>query len=106
MNSGGIEECHPILVGQNTPKGEFILNKRITESIGYGGDVLQFKETSDGVFAIHRVYLLNPKEHRAERLRSNDPANRKITFGCINVDSAVYNQLVDCCSRNYPILIK
>lgn len=104
--SGGIEECHPILVGKDTPVGEFTLNKRITESPGYGGDVLQFKDTPNAVFAVHRIYLLNPKEQRAKRLKSSNPADRKITFGCINVDPAVYERLVDCCSRNYPILIK
>jgi signal peptidase I len=103
---GGTEECHPVLVGGDTPRGEFVMNKRVTESAGYGGDVLQFRDDPDGVYAIHRVYLLNPKEKRAERLRSPDPKQRRITRGCVNVDPAVYDRLMSCCSRNQALLIK
>jgi signal peptidase I len=103
---GGAEECHPVLIGADTPRGEFTLNQRITQSPGYGGDVLQFRDDPDGVYAIHRVYLLNPKEKRAERLRSPDPKMRRITHGCINVDPAIYSKLMDCCSRNEVLLIK
>lgn len=103
---GGTEECHPVLVGGDTPRGEFVLNQRITKSPGYGGDVLQFRDDPDGVFAIHRVYLLNPKEKRAERLRSPDPKVRRITHGCINVDPEVYVRLVECCSRSETLSIK
>ena len=103
---GGTLQCHPVLIGADTPRGSFIINQRITEDPGYGGDVLQFKEDATGVYAIHRVYLLNPKERRAERLKSADPARRRITNGCINVDPEVYSQLVDCCSRNGELLVK
>lgn len=103
---GVAEECHPVLVGADTPHGEFIVNKRVTADPGYGGDVLQFHETMNGVFAIHRVYLLNPKEHRAERLRSSDPTARHITRGCINVEPVVYERLMDCCSRNEKLIVK
>lgn len=83
-----------------------MLNQRITESPGYGGDVLQFKETADSVYAIHRVFLLNQKEKRAERLKSAKVADRNITKGCINVSPEVYSRLVDCCSRNQALLIR
>ena len=103
---GGAEECHPVLVGGDTPRGEFIMNQRVTQSAGYGGDVLQFRDDPDGVYAIHRVYLLNPKEKRAERLRSPDPKIRRITRGCVNVAPEVYDRLMDCCSRDGALLIK
>jgi hypothetical protein len=103
---GGTEECHPVLIGESTPRGNFVINRRITDDPGYGGDVLQFKEDATSVYAIHRVYLLNPKEKRAERLKSDDPARRRITNGCINVDGEVYSKLVDCCSRNGALLVK
>lgn len=106
MQPGGTEECHPVLIGADTPRGEYVLNQRLTDDAGYGGDVLQFLEGPKEVYAIHRVYLLNPKERRAERLRSPDPKQRKITRGCINVDPAVYARLLECCSRNFPILVK
>jgi hypothetical protein len=103
---GGAEECHPVLVGADTPRGEFIMNQRMTQSPGYGGDVLQFKDDPNVVYAVHRVYLLNPKEKRAERLRSPDPKQRQITRGCVNVEPAVYDRLMDCCSRDGALLIK
>ena len=106
MQPGGTEECHPVLIGADTPRGQFVLNQRLTSDPGYGGDVLQFKDDPTEVYAIHRVYLLNPKERRAERLKSPDPKQRKITRGCINVDPAVYERLVACCSRDALILIK
>lgn len=103
---GGAEECHPVLVGADTPRGEFTINQRVTSSAGYGGDVLQFKEDKTGVWAIHRVYLLNPKEKRAERLRSLDPKQRQITHGCVNVQPEVYMKLLACCSRNGTLIVK
>jgi hypothetical protein len=103
---GGAEECHPVLVGQDTPRGTFTLNQRLTDSPGYGGDVLQFKDDPTEVFAIHRVWLLKPSEKRAERLRSSDPKVRKVTKGCINVEPVIYERLRDCCSRNGSLVIR
>jgi hypothetical protein len=88
-----------VLVGKDTPVGEYQLQHRLVDSPGYGGDVLQFKEEELDIFAIHRVWLLRPQEKREERLKNNDPKKRHITKGCINVDPVVYEQLVDCCSE-------
>lgn len=103
----GTEECHPALLGKSipTPRGEFTIKKRITSDPGYGGDVLQFYETSTMVFAIHRVWLLKPEQKRMERLKSRHVKDRFITGGCINVDSEVYRKLMDCCS-NTQLIIK
>lgn len=106
LQPGDAQECHPVLIGPDTPRGEFTLNQRLTPEVGYGGDVLQFKVSSDGVFAIHRVYLLNPRERRADRLKSLDPKDRQISKGCVNVAPEVYKKLLDCCSRNGQLLIK
>jgi hypothetical protein len=87
-------KCYPALVGRDTPLGMYELHKRITDSPGYGGDVLQFFETPNYVYAIHRLWLLRPAEHRAERISSSNPADRReVTGGCINVSPAVYDQL-------------
>jgi hypothetical protein len=92
--------CYPALVGQDTPKGEYQVTQRLTSDPGYGGDVLQFHETPDMVYAIHRVWTLNPAQKREQRLRSSDPKQRQsITKGCINVAPDVYAKLVDCCSE-------
>lgn len=102
----GPVECHPALIGDDTPRGEFRLNQRLTRAPGYGGDVLQFLDAPDGVFAVHRVYLLNPRERRAERLRSPDPAARRVTRGCVNVAPEVYDRLVRCCSNDGVLVIE
>ncbi len=98
---GANMECHPALVGSSTPKGTFMVVQRLTDSAGYGGDVLQFHETEKEVFAIHRVWTLRPSERRLERLASSDIKQRKnITGGCINVSHEVYSKLVSCCSSS------
>lgn len=85
--------CYPALVGKTTPVGTFEIHRVLTDAPGYGGEFLQFKEEKTDVFAIHQVYLLNPKQHRASRIESNDPKVRVITDGCINVEPWVYVKL-------------
>ena len=99
------ERCYPVLIGGDTPKGEFVLQQRLIEQPGYGGDVLQFKEEETQIFAIHRVWLGRPAERRGERLKSSNPRDRRITMGCINVDPEVYREIMDCCS-NATLTIK
>ncbi len=89
--------CHPVLVGAETPRGEFQLTHYSTQVRGYGGDVLSFKETTNDMFAIHRVIDVRGQQ-RLVRLKSRNVKRRnKITGGCINVDPTVYNELVKCC---------
>jgi hypothetical protein len=86
--------CYPALVGSDTPTGTFAVHRRVVDSPGYGGDVLEFDETGEYVFAIHRVWTLRPQEHRVERLESGDVRLRRgVTKGCINVMPEVYDQL-------------
>ena len=95
-----LNQCYPALVGADTPTGEFQLEQVRTQEAGYGGDVVIFKETGNAVFAIHRVWLLNPTQNRLQRLTSGDVSARKtITLGCINVMPDVYDKLVDCCNN-------
>ncbi len=98
-------ECHPALVGRETPKGTFEVVQRMTSDPGYGGDVLQFHEDEKAVFAIHRTWTLNPRERRDQRLRSQNPKDRLITNGCVNVDPVIYARLVECCA-NSTLVIK
>jgi hypothetical protein len=99
-------QCYPALVGPDTPRGQFQLTHAQTPLPGYGGDVLMFKEDSKYIYAIHRVWTLNPKQRRLERLQSGDPYQRQtITMGCINIMPSVYELLVDCCS-NQQLTIK
>jgi hypothetical protein len=89
--------CYPVLLNQNTPRGTYQLQYYQTEQKGYDGDILQFFEDDTHVYAIHRVYTLNPKEHRVQRLKSQKVKDRFITKGCINVAPEVYDLLLDCC---------
>jgi hypothetical protein len=90
-----LQQCYPALVGGNTPKGDFTIRQRFVQTPGYGGDVLEFYEDDKYVYAIHRVWLLKPKERRAERLKSPAAKDRQsITNGCINVSPEVYDKLV------------
>lgn len=92
--------CYPALVGVTTPKGIFHLQLVTSKQPGYGGDVIKFNETPTSVFAIHRLWTLNPKQHREQRIRSVHVHDRVITDGCVNVLPAVYEQLKDCCSSD------
>lgn len=102
----GQQECHNALVGPSTPKGTFSLVQRLTSDPGYGGDVLQFHEDKQGVYAIHRVWTLRSEQRRQERLASSDASRRTmITSGCVNVDPVIYSRLLSCCI-NQPLMIK
>jgi len=97
----GKQECDPVLLGKNntTPRGDFVIRRRFVVSPGYGGDVLQFYEDKVQFFAIHRIWLLRPQEHRQERLKSSNVKEHFISSGCINVSPDVYEKLVNCCQN-------
>ena len=48
----------------------------------------------DAAVSMHRVRPIDPKERRLERLASNDPAERRISYGCINVPVAFFDQVI------------
>lgn len=90
--------CHPVLVGNETPRGEFKLERYAISDPRYGGDLLVFKQDETGIFAIHRV-LDVPGQQRLARIRSPYASHRiTVTMGCANVTPEVYKELVDCCS--------
>jgi hypothetical protein len=88
--------CYPALVGIDTPVGVFPALHARTSEPGYGGDVIAFARTSDGgVYAIHRVWTLQPKQRRLQRLASADTNKRHgITGGCVNIAPTIYDMLV------------
>jgi len=96
--------CHPVLVGQETPRGTFELEPYTIQDSRYGGDLLVFKHDQTGVYAIHRV-LDVPGQQRLARLRSPYAKHRiMVTTGCVNVDPLVYDELMSCCSRSKVII--
>ena len=108
FTSNGQEECHPVLLGKNmhTPSGEFTLKHLRTTMPGYGGDILQFYETKNVIYAIHRVWLLRPDQKRLDRMRSPKIEDHFISSGCINVEEEVYNKIIDCCSKEKLLIIE
>ena len=48
----------------------------------------------DAAVSMHRVRMVDPKERRLERLASPDPAQRRISYGCINVPVAFFESVV------------
>ena len=83
------DDCFPVLVGKNTPKGTYGLNLSTTLDPLYKGSVLAFKSDSTGTYAIHRVWNGKPSERRNERLKGT-VSDRLITNGCINVSDDTY----------------
>ncbi|MEC4721649.1 hypothetical protein RY831_20995 [Noviherbaspirillum sp. CPCC 100848] len=99
--------CYPALVGQDTPTGTYSLSLRRIEDAGYDGSVLVYRENEKYLWAIHRVYTLNPGERRMERLQDGRPElRRNVTKGCINVAPEVYRRLMDCCARDILVINK
>lgn len=48
----------------------------------------------DTAIAIHKLPAKRTKQRRHERMASANPVDRRITFGCINVPPAFYEQVV------------
>jgi hypothetical protein len=95
-----------VLLGKSipTPVGEYNLTRRYTSDPGYGGDVFQFKEVNDMVYALHRVWLLIPSQKRLDRLKSKNVKDHFISSGCINVEPEVYEKLLECCTTETLII--
>jgi hypothetical protein len=74
---------------RTTPAGRFASSPGRNAS---GEDVV-WVDYADAV-SMHRVRPVDPKERRLERLASPDPAQRRISYGCINVPVAFFNAVV------------
>jgi hypothetical protein len=73
---------------RTTPAGRFVAS---LERSLHGDPVLWVDY--DGGVALHRVIDV-PKEHRLQRLASGNPLDRRITYGCINVPSAFFDNVI------------
>ncbi|MES2989777.1 MAG: hypothetical protein V4844_00025 [Pseudomonadota bacterium] len=74
---------------RTTPAGRFVSQPGRNAS---GEDVVWVDY--DAAVSMHRVRPIDPKERRLERLTSNDPAQRRISYGCINVPVAFFDTVV------------
>ena len=82
-----IEQVRP--EERTTPAGRFISSPGRNSS----GEEVVWVDYAAAV-SMHRVRPIDPKERRLERLASNDPAERRISYGCINVPVAFFEQVV------------
>jgi hypothetical protein len=74
---------------RTTPAGRFVSHPGRNAS---GEDVVWVDY--DAAVSMHRVRPVDPKERRLERLASNDPTQRRISYGCINVPVAFFESVV------------
>lgn len=49
----------------------------------------------DSAVSMHRVRLIDPRERRLERLASDDPTERRISYGCINIPVSFFENVVE-----------
>lgn len=74
---------------RTTPAGRFMAS--LDRDI-HGVEVLWVDY--DSALSLHRVVPGTPKERRAQRLASASAADKRITYGCINVPVRFYEQVV------------
>ncbi len=74
---------------RTTPAGRFVSQPGRNAS---GEDVVWVDY--DTAVSMHRVRPIDPNERRLERLASNDPAQRRISYGCINVPVAFFDGVI------------
>jgi hypothetical protein len=74
---------------KTTPAGRFVSAPGKNAS----GEQVVWVDYADSV-SMHRVRPVDPKERRLERLASPDPAERRISYGCINVPVAFFESVV------------
>jgi hypothetical protein len=74
---------------RTTPAGRFVAQ------FGYaaGGKKVLWVDYADAI-SLHPVVTTNRKERRLERIRSSDPEDHRISYGCINVPAAFYRDVV------------
>lgn len=74
---------------RTTPAGRFVAEHGKNMK---GEDI--FWVDYDAAVSLHRVRPHNPAERRLERLATPTAADNRISYGCINVPVAFYNQVV------------
>ena len=74
---------------RTTPAGRFIAEPGVNAA---GEDI--FWIDYDAAVSMHRVRATNAAERRLERLASSSVADNRISYGCINVPAAFYDQRI------------
>lgn len=74
---------------RTTPAGRFVSMPGVNS---FGEDIVWVDYQA--AVSMHRVRAKDPKEHRLERLASPTPDDNRISFGCINLPAAFYDEVV------------
>lgn len=90
-------------VDKVTPAGTFMGRKYISARLNE--PVFAFILGKASMIAIHPVYLGLPQQRRVERLASLDPAEHRITNGCVNVPTAFYLNVLDKLRTNTTVIM-
>lgn len=73
---------------RTTPAGRFVT----MSGVNLGGDHVVWVDY-DAAVSMHSVRASVASERRLERLANPDPAQRRISYGCINVPTAFFDQI-------------
>ncbi|HLI64819.1 MAG TPA: L,D-transpeptidase [Caulobacteraceae bacterium] len=74
---------------RTTPAGRFVAS--FGPSAGHG--TMLWVDFADAI-SLHPVMSVNAGEHRQARIKSGDPNQHRISYGCINVPKAFYDGVV------------
>ena len=80
---------------KTTPAGRFVGESGRNAS---GEDIVWVDY--DAAVSMHRVRTANPKEHRLARLASSTAGDNRISFGCVNMPPAFYENVLSPQFRN------
>jgi hypothetical protein len=72
-----------------TPAGRYVAE----EDLNLAGERVLWIDYDAGI-ALHKMPAKKTQQRRHERMRSANPADHRITYGCINVPPAFYEQVV------------
>ena len=87
IGSKAIEDIKP--QERTTPAGRFVSTPG-RNSLGHEVVWVDY----EAAVSMHRVRATNPKERRLERLATPTPADNRISWGCINVPVAFFDEIV------------
>ena len=79
---------------RTTPAGRFVAEVGMNTR---GEDVVWVDY--DAAVSMHRVLTTNAKEQRARRLETPTPADNRVSYGCINVPKAFFENVVSATVR-------
>ncbi|MBC8119384.1 MAG: L,D-transpeptidase [Burkholderiaceae bacterium] len=80
---------------RTTPAGRFLAEIGVNAR----GDDVVWVDYDSGV-SMHRVLTTNPKEKRSQRLATPTPDDNRVSYGCINVPKAFYENVVSATVRS------